>query len=125
MEMDSARIFSSSITSTSDGTRSVSLADWQRDPERRAIAGLAVHADGAAVRLGELLREGQTEAGALRLRRVEDPKDARDLLGHDPGPGVADLGEDPTVAVAVVARTLGARDQREPPAARHRVDRVA
>src|SRR5258708_18999449 len=79
----------------------------EADREGRASPRTAQHVDGAAVRLGDPLADGEAEAGAgtlarARARRVGAPEaveDVRQIPGRDPDPGVGD-GEPGTPVAA-------------------------
>src|SRR6185436_10172983 len=69
---------------------------WNGKGERRALTGLALDPDLAAVQLDELAGQGQAQAGALVLARVvrsdlaELLEDGLVVLGRDADAGVGD-----------------------------------
>ena len=70
----------------------VSSADRRREAqdELGALADAALHLDGAAVALHDALRDGQAQAGALGLRRVEGDEDAVERVLRDARAGVGE-----------------------------------
>src|SRR5262249_32916176 len=67
--------------------RALGRRDGQRDAEARAAALARVARDAASVRLDDVARDREAEAGPLALRREERVEHALpDLLGDAPSP---------------------------------------
>src|SRR4051812_3835834 len=86
-----------------EGARRRALPGRQRDRERRAVAGLAVHRHRAAVRFDDGLHQAETETEAplspAAVAAEEALPDARDLIGGNPGAGVANAHHGPAVVL--------------------------
>src|SRR6266481_1930472 len=97
-------------------TTGCDLDAGEADREGRASSRTALHVDGAAVRFGDPLADGETEAGAgtlarARARRVGAPEpveDVRQIPGRDPDPGVGDAEHGTPVAACQLHGNLPA-----------------
>src|SRR5206468_5590494 len=120
-----ATLSSSSTTSTLvSGIVVRRSRDRQRDGERRALSGTALHLDRPAVPLDDAVRDPQSEASAtLRLRREERLEDARLRLLVDADSGVLHFDADRLVGDVALARAV-ARGDAEGATLGHRLGRV-
>src|SRR5437762_3746064 len=109
----------------------VSFGDREEAGHDGATPRVALHLDGAAVLLEDPVADGEPEPEALVFRGEERVEDPRTYLRGDPGALVHHLGLDHAplshaeVDLAEEGVEAHAGRERQPPAGRHGVDRVA
>src|SRR5918996_2929905 len=100
LRKSSARVLRADGSSSTTSRCATSVASVQREQQRhpRAVAGLGVDLDPAAVSGDDPLGDGEPQPGAVGLAGVERLEDAGPALDGGPGAGVGDGEGDPAVS---------------------------